>query len=174
MAYYFIDTEFTDFAHMDLISIGIVSEDGAHEFYRESQHIADYRSDFVNQVVMPLLDKNTKSHDDVAYDLRMWIDALPGDDVTIIVDYVGDWQLMDKLFKKFPPSKEIYVKMLNQGFLHMLHSRGCHMQENIVRGYAALMQGMQDYYLQDPRQHHALVDAKSNRHGWLSGYKAAQ
>lgn len=29
----FIDTEFTDFAHCELISIALVSDDGQHEFY---------------------------------------------------------------------------------------------------------------------------------------------
>lgn len=171
--YLFLDTEFTDFKHMDLISIGFVSEDGAHEFYREVHHIPDYRSDFVNQVVMPLLDNSAKSHDLVAYELKEWIDELPGSEVTVVVDYVGDWQLMNKLFAKAAPSKYVYCKLLNPAFLHMLHSRGIHMQDATARGFAALMQGMQDYYQTDPRQHHALVDARANRQGWVEGYKAA-
>lgn len=170
----FLDTEFTDFTNMDLISIGLVSEDGAHEFYREAHHISDYRSDFVNQIVMPLLDNNAKSHDLVALDLKDWIDGLPGSDVTIIVDYVGDWQLLDKLFAKANPSKRVYCKMLNQAFMHMLHSRGIHTQDAIVRGYAAMLQGMRDYHDIDPRQHHALVDAKANSYGWSKGYEAAK
>lgn len=32
--------------------------------------------------------------------------------------------------------------------------------------------GMQQYYNIDPRQHHALVDAKANHHGWWQGYQA--
>ncbi len=31
----FLDTEFTDFQQPDLISIGLVSECGSHEFYAE-------------------------------------------------------------------------------------------------------------------------------------------
>lgn len=176
MSYLFLDTEFTDFTNMDLISIGLVSEDGTQEFYREvSNHIADFRSDFVRQVVIPLLDGGavSKSYDHVAYDLQQWFDQLPWDTVTIVVDYTGDAQLIDKLLKKSPTQKRIHFKMLNQGFLHMLHERGCHTQDRITPAYAALMNETNNYFLQDPRQHHALVDAKANRHGWLAGYKAA-
>ena len=53
----FLDTEYTDPIQIDLISIGIVSEDGSVEFYAER---SDYRTDdcnaFVNSVVLPLLD----------------------------------------------------------------------------------------------------------------------
>jgi hypothetical protein len=174
MAYLFVDTEFTDFKNTELISIGIVSEDGDHQFYREVQHIADFRSDFVNQVVIPLTDRNFISPDIVALDLKEWIDALPYPDVTFIVDYVGDYTLMDQLFKKQRPQKKMYAQMLTQGFLHMLHSRGIHTQDGLGKGFAALTNETANYFLQDPRQHHALVDAKANRHGWLKGYEAAK
>jgi hypothetical protein len=174
MSYLFVDTEFTDFKNTELMSIGIVSEDGEHEFYREVQHIADFRSDFVNQVIVPLMDRDFKHSDIVALDLKEWIDALPYSDVTFIVDYVGDYTLMDELFKKQRPQKKMYAQMLNQGFLHMLHSRGIHSQPGLGKGYAALVNEIPNYFLQDPRQHHALVDAKANRHGWLKGYEAAK
>lgn len=33
-----------------------------------------------------------------------------------------------------------------------------------------MLRGIEDYYeLHDKRRHHALVDAKANRHGWLQG-----
>ena len=53
----FLDTEFTDFpeSECDLISIGLVDENG-REFYAEStQFRREACSDFVVDVVLPLL-----------------------------------------------------------------------------------------------------------------------
>lgn len=177
MLYLFIDCEFTDFKQMDLISLGIVSEDGKHEFYVEiTDHIADYRSDFVNQVVIPLLDtaKYGKSYQWAALHLREWLDALPADQITVVVDYVGDWHLFSEMLKVQPSSKKLNAQLLNHSFLHMLHSRGIHTQEGLNRGFAALTNEMSNYFSIDPRQHHALVDAKANRYGWVKGYEAAK
>lgn len=176
MCYLFVDTEFTDFKYQELMSIGIVSEDGQHEFYREvGDHIADYRSDFVKQVVVPLMDLSTaKSWDHVALDLKDWLDGLPGTDVTFIVDYSGDWHLLEPMLKRHRSSKRVFVKMLQPAFFHMLTERGCNPQTNIERANKALntmMNETKDYYQRDPRQHHALVDARANRHGWVTGYE---
>lgn len=173
----FIDTEFTDFKHMDLISLGAVSEDGIDEFYVEiTNHIADYRSDFVNQVVMPLLDtaKYGKTFEWAAMYLAQWLDALDGDHVTVIVDYGGDWMLIEKLLKRCPTKKKLYCKFISAGLMHMLHERGIHSPEKIGHAFAAWMSEQPKYYEQDPRQHHALVDAKANRHGWLAAYEAGK
>jgi 3' exoribonuclease, RNase T-like len=171
----FADTEFTDFKNTELISLGLVSEDAQHEFYREVSHIADFRSDFVNQVVIPLCDRDFKHPDIVALDLKEWLDALPGDYVIFVVDYVGDWHLIEPLLKKQPTHKKVYVKMYNFAFWHMLNERGHNVpQASQGRVMNTLMNGVADYYLTDPRQHHALVDAKANRHGWLKGYEAAK
>lgn len=196
----FIDTEFTDFTNMDLISVGIVSEDGKHEFYRENtSHIASWRTPFVNQVVMPLLEGGScaMSYQWIARDLIEWIDALPDSEVTFVVDYVGDWELMYKLLKQNADDrvnitfnkdgtlmlterdqstikKRVRGQFLNQAFMWMLHSRGIHMSEKIGNAYAALVNDTSKYFTQDPRQHHALVDAKANRYGWLAGYEAGK
>lgn len=177
MIYLFADCEFTDFKNMDLISVALVSEDGQHEFYVEiSDHIADYRSDFVNQVVVPLLEGGAKSktYDWAVLDLRDWLNALPYDDIEIVVDYVGDWHLINEMLKAQPSNKRIYSKMLTAALMHMLHSRGIHTSENISKAYAALVNETPKYFLQDPRQHNALVDARANRHGWVAAYEAAK
>lgn len=172
--YLFVDTEFTDFKNTELMSIGIVSEDGQHEFYKEVQHIPDFRSDFVNKVVVPLMDRDFKHGDIVAFDMKQWLDSLPGDYVIIVVDYVGDWHLMEPLLKKQPTNKKVYVKMLSFAFTHMLAERGFSNGERSVYAMNAMMNGIANYYNIDPRQHHALVDARANRYGWLKGYEAAK
>jgi len=50
----FVDTEFTDFIDCELLSIGIVSEDG-REFYGERSDVDLTRcSDFARVAVLPL------------------------------------------------------------------------------------------------------------------------
>src|SRR5471030_2296502 len=52
----FLDTEFTDFIDCDLISIGMVSEDGQHELYLErSDYRAEWCNSFVHAAVLPQL-----------------------------------------------------------------------------------------------------------------------
>lgn len=177
MSFLFIDTEFTDFNPMQLMSVGIVSEDGEHELYVEiNDHNPNFRSAFVNEVVVPLMDmpKYGKTYAEAGAAVSEWIQSLPYPSVTIVVDYVGDYQLFEQLIQPSPCKKRIHYKMLNQGFLHMLHERGIHTPDRISNGYAALMNETPKYFEQDPRQHHALVDAKANRYGWLKGYEAAK
>lgn len=54
----FLDTEYTDPQNIDLISLGLVSEDGKHELYCER---TDYKKDlcngFVQTAVLPHLGK---------------------------------------------------------------------------------------------------------------------
>lgn len=175
MCYLFLDTEFTDFTNMDLISIGLVSEDGKHEFYRENtSHIANYRSDFVNKVVMPLLEGSSVavSYEWISHDLVEWLNALPVPAVTIVADYAGDWHLMKPLLDQDKLVKPLTVQMLTYSFNEMLTFRGYNelgeMREEAVR---KMMSGQSEYYTLDQRIHHALVDAKSNRHGWIKGYE---
>lgn len=174
----FIDTEFTCFetATMQLISIGIVSEDGNHEFYRENtSHNADFRSDFVNKIVIPLLEGGSyaKAWDWIALDLKEWIDTLPGDEVCFICDYVGDWHLTDPLLKKHQQSKKVGAMMYNQAFIHRLYEFGVHTEAKLDDAMRDLMYNEGDSYFSiDPRQHHSLVDAKASRHAWMRGLKA--
>lgn len=169
----FADTEFTDFKNTELISVGLVSEDDQHEFYREVSHIADFRSDFVNQVVIPLCDREFNHPDVVSLDMRDWIDSLPGDQVTIVVDYVGDWHLIEPLLKKNPPRKRVQAQMFDYAFWNMLSERGYTVSPAMQgRVFNALTAGISEYYSVDPRQHHALVDAKANRCGWIKGMGA--
>lgn len=175
----FIDTEFTDFKNMDLISIGAVSEDGQHEFYVElMDHIGEYRSDFVNQVVVPLLDYPNcgKNSGAAALDLVQWLNSLPSDDIEVVVDYGGDWLLMCNLLeqgkKHIPLNKRLHCKFIGHAMIHTLQMRGYHMPSDITKAQAALMNETPKYYEFDGRVHHALVDAKANRHGWVAALKA--
>lgn len=100
----FLDTEFTTFAYADLISVGLVSEDG-QEFYAER---TDYNrkdcTDFVRVAVQPLLGRvagaacNRKQLTDRAHD---WFQQLP-EPATVIYDYAGDFDLLTKIVLGHP------------------------------------------------------------------------
>lgn len=178
----FVDTEFTCFeeATRELISLGLVSEDGKHEFYVEiTDHNADFRSDYVEKVIIPMLDfdKYGKTYPWACQDLKDWIDTLPEDvdEVNFIVDYVGDWSLMLPMLERAQPNRTISASMYSHAFLTVLHERGVHTDSRIDDAYRALMYSPDEesyYATVDNRQHHALVDAKANRHAFLRGIKA--
>ena len=113
----FLDTEFTDFNDPDLISIGLVDEAG-REFYAES---TEYRqeacSDFVRQVVIPLLgepkNRVVGNYFEIAKQLNEWLKQYT-DEITIAIDYLGDWQLLVKLLTLVPEEELVQnVKGLN-------------------------------------------------------------
>lgn len=92
----FLDTEFTDFVQIDLISIALVSENG-HELYAER---TDFRredcSDFVRAAVLPLLGRiagATCTRGQLTQRLRTWLEALP-EPATLVFDYFSDWELL--------------------------------------------------------------------------------
>ena len=91
----FLDTEFTQFLHIDLISLALVPERG-EPFYAERN---DFRmedcSDFVRAVVLPKLglpdQRLTKSQ--LAHALHGWFQAV-AEPVEVVYDYFSDWELL--------------------------------------------------------------------------------
>lgn len=92
----FLDTEFTDFAKPDLISLALVAEDG-REFYAER---TDYRqnecSAFVHETVLPLLGRvpgAACTSKELTDRVRAWFAAFP-EPATVIFDFQTDWDLL--------------------------------------------------------------------------------
>jgi hypothetical protein len=104
----FLDTEFTDFpeSDCDLISIGLVDENG-REFYAE---LTDYRqevcSGFVRDTVLPLLGKHnnriTGPRYMIAKELAEWLEPYRETECTICFDYNTDWWLMRNMIMLLP------------------------------------------------------------------------
>jgi 3' exoribonuclease, RNase T-like len=151
----FLDTEFTDFNDPDLISIGAVAEDG-REFYAES---TEYRqeacSDFVRQVVIPLLgepkNRVVGNYFEIAKQLNEWLKFYT-DEIVIAIDYLGDWQLLVKLLSLLPEEELVQnVKGLNI--------------------YGDLDTMALEYYWAEVdafghKEHHALYDARGNKYAY--------
>lgn len=97
----FLDTEFTDIEQPELISLGLVSDCGRHEFYAELSDF-DRRActAFVCREVLPKLGRIPAARADrvtVAEAFTSWLAQLPGDAVEIGFDFEGDWELIQPL-----------------------------------------------------------------------------
>lgn len=152
----FLDTEFTDFIDSDLISIGLVDENG-REFYAE---LTDYRqeacSDFVHEVVRPLLkqhkDRVEGTQWEVARALGEWLEPYRQDCATVCYDYNLDWYLMADLLRMLPDEDQpdfLTTRMI----------------------WGDLDQQAIEYYWAEAdafghKQHHALYDARGNRYAF--------
>lgn len=92
----FLDTEYTDVHNCDLISIGMVGEDGQQELYIER---SDFRTEwcnvFVHTTVIPQLGKTgpALNRNELAACLTSWFEALPRS-ITIACDSIVDWKLL--------------------------------------------------------------------------------
>ena len=97
---YWIDTEFIERPFtIDLISVGIVAEDG-REFYAESSDVDWTKANqWTLETVRPLLDGRVMSREDMSYAIRGFMDA---DEEPVFWGYFAafDWVAFNWLFGK--------------------------------------------------------------------------
>lgn len=154
----FLDTEFTNFARPDLISIALVCEDG-REFYAErTDYHRDACTDFVRETVLPLLGgvpDAACSRSELTQRLHAWFEQLP-EPATIIYDFQGDWLLLvDAILGRAyrsPPAN----------FGEPLHL------DNSSITHPVFEQAQNNTYTMNWPPHHALVDARA----LMAGYRA--
>ncbi len=147
----FLDTEFTDFRDMDLISIGIVSQDH-HQFYGEnSEFKRAWCNDFVKSDVITKLDgaEHAMAYNLLKEKLQLWLSDLLEEysSLLFVFDYSGDWFLLGELLTDYP-------------------------QREKVKGQKDdLDAGIELYYMHDrSKEHHALYDAKALYNGFKVKY----
>ncbi|WP_321945351.1 3'-5' exoribonuclease [Paraburkholderia sp. J10-1] len=148
----FVDCEFTDFIGCDLISIGLVADDGC-EFYGER---SDYDhaacSAFVREAVLPQLGQYPSrvfTREGLRVSLLAWLDQFAGEpERALCVDYAGDWDLLIDLLGEVP-----------EGWV------GLHVGSLVDHGR------LEAYFAEHEGRHHALVDARANRFAIVSGGK---
>lgn len=147
----FIDTEFTNFAQSQSISVGISAANG-ESFYAEVEYIVEECSEFVRNTVIPLLDGTNKvSQDELKRSLQAWLRDLLGDNTCVVCyDSEFDRILFENIFGKDLPKRLVFFRLGAKNI-------------NELRRY--------EYYLkhQKPR-HHGLYDAEALSYsfrGWL-------
>lgn len=157
----FIDTEFTDFVQIDLISIALVAEDG-REFYAER---TDYRhedcNDFVRAAVVPVLGRVADAactRTELASRLRAWFEALP-EPATLVFDYSTDRDLLVDAFL----GDEFDAPPANVGDQLLLGEVGAD---------PVYQTALNQAYVAGWPRHHALADARAMRAGYRAWSEA--
>jgi hypothetical protein len=148
----FCDTEFTDFIDCEMISIGIVDENG-REFYAESTSFRrEACSQFVNEIVIPLLgqypDAIVGTQEHIAHRLVEWLELYRESGAIVSIDYATDWHL----FLDLMAGNEVMNFIDGQMIWTDLDQ-----------------QRISDWWTETKLpQHHALYDARANKHGYDS------
>ncbi len=147
----FLDTEFTSPETKQLISIGIISEDGQHSFYGE---LNDYDESlcnrFVCENVLPHLEHQGVSRGQLARELCNWFATLPRR-VFFSCDSYDDIKLVLALLGERPAN-------LIENWLDLRSLIDTSIYHNAVEAY----------HTTDKPWHHALHDAAAHRAGWLA------
>lgn len=156
----FLDTEFTDLGpESELLSIGLITEDGHHEFYSErNDYDLSSCSEFVRAAVLPLLGKDPKSacsKDDLTHRIRAFLKQLPAP-VSVACDYYLDW---DYFIDTTTNGGELDLP-------EMVNPQRFRFNEWV---FAPLFtEAAEDYFRAGNPRHHALHDARANRKGYLA------
>ena len=152
----FLDTEFTRLARPDLISMGLVTEDG-REFYAErTDYFETQCSDFVRETVQPLLGRvpgAACSQPELTDRVREWFRHLP-EPATVVFDSEKDWLLLAVAMLGRPHSKPPgdFAKRL-------------YLDSSIIT-QPVFEQAHKLTYTRDWPMHHALADARALRAGY--------
>jgi len=145
----FVDTEFTNFVDTHLISIGMAAASG-EEFYAEVPYPLDNCSEFVREVVIPLLGRVPNAFcpiDDLYMKITSWLKIIRTHDevVDICFDYQTDWDLFSVALDGRVPS----------------WCRPCMVSRNINE-----LLRYEFHKKNNLPEHHALYDAQANRYAY--------
>lgn len=154
----FLDTKFTDFRDCELISIGLVSEDGAFQFYAErSDFLLARCSEWTLHHILPMLASTSQTSmtraqlSDALWD---WFQALP-EPATLLYDYSTDWCLLAEALlshgqRRIPPTIASVQSMAE-------------LKRDPVFSATA-----ERYYASGQPRYHALTEAQAMRAGWMA------
>lgn len=145
----FIDTEFTNFVDPRLISIGMAAKSG-DEFYAEVPYPLESCSEFVIEVVIPLLGRVPNAFcpaDELCAKIVRWLETVRPDDedVDICFDYQTDWDLFSEALSGRVPAW-CRPCMINRHINELLRYE-FHKKNNLP-------------------EHHSLYDALANRYAY--------
>lgn len=171
-----IDTEFTDLTNSDLLSLGMVAEDGS-EFYVENlDHIKAWVSPWVREHVFPLLGfaKFGKSRLAASVSAWEWISELDCDTVIISSDHHVDMKILSDLFNgdshpKISKYENVIVNIYHDCDKIILDRNGTtqeyyELSEQVRQAFST---HVKNYLAKNNLiAHHALSDAKANRYAY--------
>lgn len=153
----FLDTEFTDFINCELVSIGLVCEDGLNMLYLEVQDF-DQKccSAFVREAVLSQLERSANvsvRKAQIPTRLRDWFATLPAN-VTLACDSLHDRDLLADAFDgEWPQNIDGWFDLRP-------------LTDTVVYN-----QAVAHYHTPSKPWHHAMHDSHANRAGWLAWYR---
>lgn len=158
--YLFLDTEWADLAGTELVSLALVSADGAHRFYAERDPLPASPTRFVAEQVYPLLDRGPAALVDEEFTLALRGFLQSVDAPSVLFDCATDGFLLRQALAGFGDSAIARnVGLPVPPVLTLMH-RGF--------DFTALLEA---WFAADPtraaRRHHAAVDAEALRVTWL-------
>jgi hypothetical protein len=169
----YIDFEFSDFLHRDIISIGAVTDSG-ETFYRENSDEYDtHASEWVRANVYPLLQpEHACSLNELEARLWCWFDELNCDQIQIVSDYKGDYELLLGLLSEKHPKFTNEPIFLYDAFVASCLSKGW-IDEDFETIFC--LRECKDFYYSEfmgwflengVAQHHALNDAQAIKYAF--------
>lgn len=167
----FYDCEFSDLSSDSaLLSIGLVAADGDAELYIEIADVdRETTSDFVKEAVLPLFGRHAPevlSKAAAAVRIETWRDTARGSDrqrqIQMIADSSFDWDHFLALFPMRPlrePAWAAEFNLVGRMAQHLLDLSGPDQTSNVAMAMCHQQHG---------EQHHALVDARALKTGWMA------
>lgn len=145
----FIDTEFTDFLKAEIISIGLVAQDGRELYLERSDYPDSQCSAFVREAVLSQLGHCPPECilpiAEMRLSLRTWLNQFAECGAEIAFDFATDWTL--------------FCDLLNEELPGWITGRNIAREINQL-GYALY------FMTHKVKEHHALHDARANRFAW--------
>ncbi|HEL4185784.1 TPA: 3'-5' exoribonuclease [Stenotrophomonas maltophilia] len=156
----FLDTEWADPIGSELVSLALVSEDGAYQFYAERDPLPAFPTDFVRHAVYPLLQGGPAAMSDMAMTtaLRAFLSAIPG--AWVLADYPNDLQLLQYVLAGFDLGGDQVQRCGPVPLVNM----------ELLVSSSPLRLAIEAWFQSNPeqcrRRHHSMVDAQALRAAW--------
>lgn len=156
----FLDTEWADAAATELVSVGLVTENGQHSFYAEMATLPERPTGFVREVVYPLLERGDAALSPAEFTRRLRAFLLPIDHPVVLFDCAADG---------------VFLKFALAGFGLDEDMGLCPTVKLSLIGFGDVMTNVERYFHEHPdaaaRRHHAGVDAEALRWGFVEAMR---
>lgn len=152
----FLDCEWTDTLANELVSLALVSEDGQHRSYSEVNPLPEQPTDWVRDIVYPLLQHGHSARKKVDFtrDLRAFLERF--DEPFVLFDYAADGALFSYALLGFDLPADVVENLGPTPNVSQTR-----IQRDEVRRF--IVNYLCEHPDQAPRRHHAGIDAEALR-----------
>ena len=160
--YLFLDTEWADWEGRELVSLALVNSRTGASFYAERNPLPGNPTDFVREVVYPLLDGGEVALNDLQFTHALRTFLADVAEPVVLYDYPTDGQLLLAAISGF----DLLPSELSECTAPPANLRSTLLQDERVS------QAIEEYFTERAaeraRRHHALVDARALYAAWLA------